>query len=148
MTPRGYAAYQAAAVTSMQSKEKLLLMAYDGAIRFVDKAQEGIRLKSPKIKGEAVSKLLAIITELDCALDRTTGGEVANNLGALYQWIMGRVTEANLRSNIQALEEVRGVLVTIREGFEGAIKQQHPEPSPVIDAQEGKTTVGGLSFAV
>lgn len=147
MTSRGYAAYQAAAVTSMQSKEKLLLMAYDGAIRFVERAQEGIRQESPKMKGEAISKILAIVMELDGALDRETGGEVVDNLGALYQWIMGRVTEANLRSDIHALEEVRGVLATIREGFEGAIKQQHPEPSPVIGVG-GKAAMGGMSFAV
>lgn len=148
MTSRGYAAYQAAAVTSIQSKERLLLMAYDGAIRFVERAQEGIRQKSPKIKGEAISKILAIVAELDGALDRETGGEVVDNLGALYQWIMGKVTEANLRSDAQALEEVRGVLATIREGFEGAIKQQHSESSPSMGVAEGKAVVGGMSFAV
>jgi flagellar protein FliS len=146
MTPRGYAAYQVAATTSIQSKEKLLLMAYEGAIRFGQSAQEGIRLKSPKMRGEAISKIMAIITELDLALDREIGGELAENLSSLYQWIMRRLTEANLQNDIRALEEVNSVLTTIKEGFEGAINQQL---GPVYDREQAVApATGGLSLAV
>jgi flagellar protein FliS len=148
MMPRGYAAYQVAATTSIQSKEKLLLMAYEGAIRFGQAAQEGIRLKSPKMRGEAISKIMAIITELDLALDREVGGEIAENLSALYQWTMRRLTEANLHNDIQALAEVHMVLTTLKEGFEGAINQQLEPINSTEQAATPAPAMGGLSFAV
>jgi len=80
MAPTGYAAYNQAVVHTTDNKERILLMLYDGAVRFVSFARSGIEKKNVKIKGENISKVMAIITELDCALDREMGGELVENL--------------------------------------------------------------------
>ncbi|MCK8602387.1 flagellar export chaperone FliS [Desulfoferrobacter suflitae] len=131
MTPKGYAAYSSVAVNTMQNKEKILLMVYEGVIKYLELAQEGIRQQNPRMKGEAISKALAIITELDCALDSKVGGDLTQNLHVLYHWAMASITEANLKNDDAALAAVRKVLITISEGFEGAARHNH-NPAPAL----------------
>lgn len=149
MTPRGYAAYRSVAVNTVQSKEKILLMVYEGLVKYVQVAHDGIRLRDPRMKGEAISKVIAIISELDCALDREVGGTLADNLSSLYQWIMATLTKANLNNDLRSLEDVQAVLKTLQEGF-GEAMQQHTELTMPTQEQTGLSTEvqGGLSFAV
>lgn len=102
-------------------------MLYDGALKFVRFARIGIEEKNPKIRGENISKIMAILTELDCALDREIGGPLAENLSGLYQYMMNRLTVANIDSNAEALDEVEKLLSELREGFEGAINKEYVE---------------------
>ena len=62
MTSTGYIAYKHAAISPTNSKEKILLMLYAGALRFVRFARTGIEQKNAKIRGENISKVLAILT--------------------------------------------------------------------------------------
>jgi len=128
MTYSGYSAYNRVA-TAIDSKEVILVKLLDGTIRFVKAAQVGIAAGSPKIKGENISKVIAIITELDCALDREIGGSLAENLSLLYQYILGRLTKANLKNDGQILVEVENLLLPIKEGFTEALKQLTSEVS-------------------
>jgi len=72
---------------------------------------------------------VAIVTELDCALDRDMGGSLVENLSDLYQYVLNRLTLANLRNDNEILGEVEGLLTTIKEGFAEALKQM---PSAVV----------------
>jgi flagellar protein FliS len=123
MTGSAYTAYNNSMTHVTDRKDKVLLMLYDGALKFVRFARIGIEEKSPKIKGENISKIMAILTELDCALDREIGGPLAENLSRLYQYMMNRLTVANIDSNAEALDDVERLLSELREGFEGAIKK-------------------------
>lgn len=134
MTPRGYAAYNAVAVNTVQDKGKILLMLYDDAVKNIRSAQEGIRGKSPKMRGEAISRVIGIVNELDCALDRDVGGDLTNKLSSLYQWVLRALTQANFNNDTKVLEDVKRVLETIKEGFEGAINKDS-ESAPALQQQ-------------
>jgi flagellar secretion chaperone FliS len=128
MTPC-YQAYRKSAITSAETKEQLLLMLYDGALQFTHIARMGIAQQMPKVRGENISKVLAILTELDAALDRSSGGELAKNLSGLYGYMINRLTQANLQNDAAALDEVAHLLAEIREGFAAAAPQPGGGPS-------------------
>ncbi len=122
MTYAGYSAYNRIANT-IDSKEMILVKLLEGTVRFVQAARAGLEAGNPKIKGENISRAIAIITELDCALDRDMGGNLVENLSGLYRYILRRLTLANLRNDDRVLGEVEGLLLTIKEGFADALKQ-------------------------
>ena len=70
------------------SPEQLLIMLYNGAIRFVGEAEEAMTTKKIAYRGERVSKTIAILTELSATLDHEIGGEIAANLAALYDYMI------------------------------------------------------------
>lgn len=120
MTAAGCAGYRNVIANTTESKEKILLMLYEGALTFVRIARRGIEEKNPKLKGENISKVLAILTELDCALDREKGGELAENMADLYHYLTTRLTAANIKNDPEALDEVGRLLGELYEGFKGA----------------------------
>jgi flagellar protein FliS len=133
MTYAGYTAYNRIANT-IDSKEMILVKLLDGAVRFVQAARAGLKDNNPKNKGENISRVIAIITELDCALDRDMGGDLVDNLSGLYRYILERLTLANIRDDNRILGEVEGLLTTIQEGFSDVFKQMpsdiHSDHSP------------------
>ncbi|MEM6639230.1 MAG: flagellar export chaperone FliS [Pseudomonadota bacterium] len=70
-------------------------------------------------KGEHVSGVTAIITALQTFLDHERGGELASNLGNLYDYMLRRLIQANLRDDEAALEEVSSLLKEVRSGWQG-----------------------------
>jgi flagellar protein FliS len=136
MTGSAYIAYNNSVIHTTDKKDQILLMLYDGALKFVRFARIGIEEKSPKIKGENISKIMAILTELDCALDREIGGPLAENLSRLYQYMMDRLTVANINCDAEALNEVGRLLSELREGFEGAIKKECTEMPVHLEVEE------------
>lgn len=147
MTRRGYAAYKRALSSATHSKEQILLMLYEGALRFARFARMGIEEKSAKIRGENISKVMSIITELDCALDRSGGGELVENLANLYHRMMNRLTDANMKNDTEALDEVESLLSELKGGFEGAL-QAEPQEAPVQPEIEEPGMQGGIRVAI
>ena len=127
---QGYSAYKQAELTVNKNKEELLLMLYDGALKFLRFARVAITQRNIAARGENLSKVLAILTELDCALDHELGTEVSTNLSNLYHYMITRATQANMKNDIQALDEVVQLLSELQEGFAGSIQAMAPSPSP------------------
>ncbi len=123
MTPYAHIVYQQTAANALYDKERLVVMVYEGIVDFLRQARQGIQEGEKARKGEAISSIMALLTELDCALDREAGGDMALNLADLYQWMMGRLTEANLHDDMRALKEVENVALELMEGFQGAARQ-------------------------
>jgi len=122
MKTMGYSAYKTTETQATDNKEKILLMLFDGAIRFTKFARMGMEKKDPRIKGENISKVIAIITELDCALDQEKGKELADNLAGLYHYMMRRLTHANIHNEIDPLKEVERLLSELKDAFDNASK--------------------------
>src|SRR2546422_7220398 len=118
MTPTGYSAYQHAVTNTPKRKEDILLMLYDGVLKFVRFTKQGLTQKQMATKGENLSKALAILTELDCALDHQIGGDIATNLASLYRYIMLRLTYANMHNDLSAMEEVESLLLDLQQTFQ------------------------------
>jgi flagellar protein FliS len=149
MTAAGYAGYRNVIAKTIEKKEDILLMLFEGALSSVRIAQRGIAANNPKLKGENISRVLAILTELDCALDLEKGGDVARNLATLYDYMIKRLTHANIKNDPDALKEVERLLCELQEGFKAAAKTAAPPvyaPDAESEAESGLT--GGLRIAV
>jgi len=136
MAAAHYQTYTTTAAYSTESKEQILIKLYEGAVKFIGFARMGIQQQSPKIRGENISKVLAIVTELDSALDRQKAAEMAENLSGLYQFMIRRLTEANLKNNLKALDEVETILLQLKEAFEAALPKPGLEPEIRTDADD------------
>ena len=99
------------------SQEKLIIMMYEGALKFVTLAIEGIDSKDLSKKGTYINKTHDIINELSCALDMKKGGDVAQKLESLYQFILHQLTLANIKSDRKALESIVNVLTPLMEAW-------------------------------
>ncbi len=104
------------------SPEQILIMLYDGAIRFVRQAKFAIEDDRAGDKAIAISKAIAIITEFSNTLDYEVGGDIALDLGRLYDFMIRELTAVNARGDIDRLTPVENILLDLREGFSGAIE--------------------------
>lgn len=112
---------------------KLISMLYQGALLAVANAKNGMLRKDVSAKGTAITKAVAIIDEgLNVSLDKEAGGELAQNLSALYAYMCTRLTTANLKNDIAALDEVARLLNDLKSAWD-AIRQQ-PGAAPASAA--------------
>lgn len=146
MTPGAYAAYDRTA-TVTTSKDKILIMLYEGAIRFLQVAEQAMQEKRIAVKGENISRVIAILNELECALDRKIGGELAENLAGLYQYMCFRLVEANAKNDSAMLNEVEGLLTGLKDAFEQAA-QMTKGTLPIQARRQDAVSGGRVSFAV
>jgi flagellar protein FliS len=107
----------------------LVVMLYDGAITFLEQAKEEIAAKQYAKKGILISQALSIIAELDGSLNSEKGGEIARNLHRLYMFCNSRLLVANMKMDPAPLDEVIGILTSLRSAFAEISKTQaHPSP--------------------
>ena len=99
------------------SQGKLIVMMYEGAMKFVNLAIEGVDNKDLPKKGMYINKAHDIVNELSLALDLKKGGEVAHKLESLYQFILHQLTRANIKSDRKALEAIINVLTPLLEAW-------------------------------
>ena len=151
MSPYGYAgAYTKVQVQSTERKEDIVLLLYEEAIKRVRQARAGIEAQSPKIRGENISRVLAILSELDCALDRTLGLEMVDNLSGLYQYMIQQLTLANVKNDAQFLDPVEQILRELWEAFQQAAEEVRNSTAgaSVPESTSESTQEGGLRAAV
>lgn len=103
---------------STADPHKLILMLFDGAMLQVRTAGIAIAKGDIPGKGQAISKAIEIIINgLKVSLDMNTGGDLAGRLAALYDYMGERLLYANLHNSQPALDEVSGLLASLREAW-------------------------------
>ncbi len=106
---------------------KLILMLFDGALLQIRTAGIAIGNRDIPAKGTAISKAIEIIINgLKVSLDMNAGGELAQRLSALYDYMSERLLYANLHNSQPALDEVAGLLSTLREAWASIRSQVQP----------------------
>jgi len=112
----GISTYQDSTV-STQSKGRLIVMLYDGAIRFMKLAIMEMENKNYEAKGRYINKAIDIINELNIVLDMDTGGEIAGNLRQLYIFMTKRLSEANIKCDPQLVRDVIKLMEELNQGW-------------------------------
>ena len=121
-TPRNpasaYASVSLETTVAEASPHELILLLFDGAIQSCVNARLHMERNEIAEKGMAVSKAINIITNgLKASLDREVGGELADRLAALYDYMVQRLLFANLKNEPAALSEVVTLLSELREAW-------------------------------
>jgi flagellar protein FliS len=100
---------------SSASPHKLIVMLFDGALTTLAIALTEMHARNIAAKGRAISKAIRIIEEgLRASLDKSAGGEIAGNLDSLYEFISGRLVQANLENKPEYIAEAQRLLGELR----------------------------------
>ncbi len=128
---RAAQAYLETQVTTT-SQGQLLVMLYDGAVNFLERAKERMAAKDYAGKGNLISKALDILNELDSSLNADKGGDLADRLHQLYFYCSKRLFTANCKMDPAPIDEV----IKILGGLRSAYAQIMDQPEAVAAAAQ------------
>lgn len=132
MNTTGSTVYARVAVESAvmgASPHQLIVMLFDGALSALARARLFISQGDIAAKGEALSKAINIIDNgLKAGLNAEKSPEIAANLSSLYDYMVRRLLQANLRNEVSAIEEVEALLNNIAAAWK-QISPQRAAPA-------------------
>lgn len=100
------------------SPHRLIVLLFDGAIKAINLAKFQMQQGNTAEKGKAISKAIAIIEEgLRLSLDKSKGGELTENLDALYEYVAHQLLTANLRNDEALLDQALTLLNDLKTAW-------------------------------
>lgn len=129
-----YSNYQKTQVTTA-SQEKILLMLYEGAIRFVKHADKAMAEKNLADKGKYISKATAILSELMATLDFKVGGQLAVDLENLYVFMIDKLIDGNINNDRESIAVVEKLLKTLYSAWKDVIENPREDGVPSKNLQ-------------
>lgn len=136
--------YQKSAVQTATPVE-LVIMVYDECINSLNSAEQAFAIEGPERIEQIGNHLLHAqdaITELSLSLDMDNGGEVAENLSRLYDFMTRHLIDANVKKELKLVLDVREMMIDLRDTWKQVSQQvggQH-QPSAV---QTGTIRISG-----
>ena len=115
--------YQTNNITTA-TPEKLMILLFDGAIQFLQKAKTAIIEKNLQERSQNIDGARKIIRELMRTIDLENGNDVSKQLFKLYNRMAMDLIKANIQKNVNKIDEVITDLTNIRWGFQKAIEIQ------------------------
>jgi flagellar protein FliS len=97
---------------------ELVVMLYDGALRASAAACDAMERRDIPARRVALSRAMAIISELQSTLDMDRGGEIADQLDRLYTWMTSQLVEATVKQQVGPILDVRRTLQILRDGWQ------------------------------
>jgi flagellar secretion chaperone FliS len=116
----GYGKYKKTSIESA-NKEKVLLLLYEGAIRFIKQAKEANETKNIALRGEMIGRAYDIVMELCSTLDFKIGGDISKNLEQLYIYVLEELTRANITGDSKHFDNSLKILSILYDGWVQAI---------------------------
>lgn len=104
------------------SKEQLLLMLLDGAVKYAKIGRQAIIDNDIQRKHDNIMRTQDIFYELMISLDRNAGGEWGDNLYAVYEFINQRLMEANMKKDVKIMDEIIPLIEEVRDLWNEAYK--------------------------
>lgn len=100
------------------SPHRLIQMLMEGGLSRMAQAKGALEHGQIALKGELIGKAIAIVGGLREGLDAEKGGDLAGKLDSLYEYMIARLSEANLKNDPVALEEVSALLREVKAGWD------------------------------
>ena len=112
------------------SPHQLIVMLFDGALSAVRAAAVHMQAGQIEKKGNAISKAIMIVENgLRASLDKKAGGQIADSLDALYDYMGRRLLEANITNQPKILDEVIALLAELKGAWEAIGDKVNPVPA-------------------
>ena len=106
----------------------LTFMLFNGAVERLNAAKLHVQQKNIALKGESISKAISIIDGLRSSLDMKKGGEIANNLEALYEYMQRQLLDVSVSNKPENIDEVISLMNEIRSGWAAIpVDQRNPK---------------------
>ncbi|WP_018930996.1 flagellar export chaperone FliS [Gracilibacillus lacisalsi] len=121
MAYQQYQAYQNNSVNTASPGE-LTLMLYNGCLKFIKQAKKAIESQNHQSKNEMIQKTQDIIRELMVTLDQDA--PIANEIMPLYDFVYHALTQANIKNDLEQLEQAREIIENFRDTWKEVIKQE------------------------
>jgi len=96
---------------------QLIQMLFDGLLESMVAARGHIQHNSIQDKSKAIARASRIVLGLQGVLDFNQGGDLAGNLNELYSYVTKRIFHINVRNDLEALDEIYGLMSEIREAW-------------------------------
>lgn len=135
---------------STVDRGRLLLMMYDGVLKFLSHAKEGLVARDIPKFARFLSKSQAIIAELMHTLDFEKGGQIAKDLDRLYDFMLYYLTEANLHKDPEKIQRVINLMETISGAYREIIEDRegkYRDVQQALAAEAAAATAGNVSLA-
>ncbi|NDY57373.1 flagellar export chaperone FliS [Desulfovibrio sulfodismutans] len=129
------------------SQGDILLLLYEGAIKFLGQAKEKIAARDYAQKGILISRALDILAELQSSLNAQKGGTLAENLQKLYFICSTKLLQANLKMDTAIIDEVMKILAGLRDAFRAANAEVTGQPAAAPQPQSAPYGVAPPSMA-
>lgn len=110
---------------SVASPHRIIQMMFAGGLERLAQSRYAIENRDMNNKGLFIGKAIGIVNGLNNSLNMDEGGEIAGNLSQLYDFIIMKVTEANLKNDTQAIDDAVAVLRTLKEGWDAIPQDKH-----------------------
>jgi len=107
---------------------QLVVMCYDGMIRFMRKARTCIEEKNIEGKVRFINKTIAIVDELQTSLDFVRGGEVARNLDRVYDYFNNELMQVSMKEDLDKLDHLDKLAGELRVAWAKIAAENAPEP--------------------
>ena len=127
---RGAQAYIQTQVSS-RSPLELVVLLYEGLIRFTGEARAAIERRDLVAKRAAMSRALAVLSELQSTLNMAEGGELAVSLDNLYTYINGRLLDGSMQNSVEPLDETLKLASMLRDAWSEIASREIVEGSSV-----------------
>jgi len=114
-------AYKTQTITTQQ-RGKLIVMLYEGAVKFLTVAKEKLAEGDFALKGVYIGKAQDIVAELNNCLDPEAAPEMASDLRTLYNFIYRHLNEANIERSAEKVDECIEILNELREAWEQVVE--------------------------
>jgi len=108
---------------------KLVALLLEGASERIRRAEACLASGDQALKGKSIGEACAIIGHLNGSLDHEAGGEIAGNLSALYDYVVHRLTEANLNNDAAGLQESLALMGEIESAWNAIPSEQRRRPT-------------------
>jgi flagellar protein FliS len=116
----GIAAYKDNVVAT-QTRAGLVVKLYEGAIRYLRLSLEELDAGRLVEKAKLVNRAAAVVEELNGALDRNNGGEIAANLHSLYVFMLKHLLQANIQNDAGKIQDVISLLEELNKGWKAIV---------------------------
>lgn len=128
------------------SPMQLILMLYDECIQSLEQAENAFGLPEEE-RIETVNNHILhaedIITELAVSLDMEQGGEIAQNLQRLYDFMLDHLSDANVKKEVRNVVEVKNMMVELRESWQKVSEQESKKESDFTPSRKSHIMVNG-----